>query len=139
MLVYNIDLEAKLANGSRGIVIGFENETNLPIVKFLTGELRVVDYQTWKIEENGSTLLTITQIPLKVAFAISTHKSQGITLDYAEIDLKDIFEYGQAYVIISRVTSLEGLSIKNLDIDKIFANPKAIEFYKNIDKIKIKL
>ena len=139
MLVYNIDLEAKLANGSRGIVIGFENETNLPIVKFLTGESRVVDYQTWKIEENGSTLLTITQIPLKVAFAISTHKSQGITLDYAEIDLKDIFEYGQAYVIISRVTSLEGLSIKNLDIDKIFANPKAIEFYKNIDKIKIKL
>lgn len=136
MLVYNIDLEAKLANGSRGVVIGFENETNLPIVKFLTGESRVIDYQTWKIEENGKTLLTITQIPLKVSFACSVHKIQGITLDYAELDLKDIFEYGQAYVALSRVKRLQGLSLKNFDIDKIFANPKAVEFYKNLECLK---
>jgi ATP-dependent DNA helicase PIF1 len=135
MLVYNIDLEAKLANGSRGVVIGFENETNLPIVKFLTGESRVIEHQTWKIEENGKTILTITQIPLKVAFACSVHKIQGITLDYAEIDLKDIFEYGQSYVCISRVKRLQGLSLKNFDVDKIFANPKAVEFYKKLEEI----
>ena len=53
-------------------------------------------------------------------------------MDYAEIDMGNIFEYGQGYVALSRVKKLEGLSIKNLDIDKIFAHPGAVEFYKNL-------
>jgi ATP-dependent DNA helicase PIF1 len=77
--------------------------------------------------------MTITQIPLKVAFATTIHKIQGITLDYAEIDMGNIFEYGQGYVALSRVKKLEGLSIKNLDIDKIVAHPAAIEFYKKLN------
>ena len=130
MLLYNIDVEAKLANGSRGVVIGFEDD--LPVVKFLNGEQRIIEHKEWKIEDNGELIMSIMQIPLKLAFACSSHKTQGITLDYADVDLGSIFEYGQAYVALSRVKTLNGLRIKNLDIDKICAHPKAIDFYNKL-------
>lgn len=130
MLLYNMDLDAKLANGSRGVVIKFIDD--LPVVRFLTGEERIIDYHSWKIQENGVDVLEITQIPLKIAYAISVHKSQGITVDYAEIDMEGIFEDGMAYVALSRVTSLNGLSLKNFRLGNIFANEKAVEFYKNL-------
>lgn len=130
MLLYNMDLEAKLANGSRGVVVKFIDD--LPVVRFLTGEERIIDYHVWKIQENGVDVLEITQIPLKIAYAISVHKSQGITVDYAEIDMDGIFEDGMAYVALSRVTSLNGLSLKNFRLGNIFANKKAVEFYKNL-------
>jgi len=130
MLLYNMDLEAKLANGSRGVVVNFIDD--LPVVKFLTGEERIVDYHIWKIEENGVEVLNITQIPLRIAYAITVHKSQGISVDYAEVDMEGIFEDGMSYVALSRVSSPEGLSIKNLRIGNIFANQKAVEFYENL-------
>ena len=130
MLLYNIDLEMGLANGSRGIITKFED--NLPVVKFINGVECSIDYQEWVIEENGEKIISITQIPLKVAYAITVHKSQGLTIDFAELDLSDIFEYGQAYVALSRVKNLEGLSIKNLNIRKIIANKKAVEYYENL-------
>jgi len=130
MLLYNIDLEMGLANGSRGVITKFED--NLPVVKFINGVECSIDYQEWVIEENGEKIISITQIPLKVAYAITVHKSQGLTIDFAELDLSDIFEYGQAYVALSRVKNLEGLSIKNLNIRKIIANKKAVEYYENL-------
>jgi len=130
MLLYNIDLESGLANGSRGIITKFED--NLPIVKFINGVECAIDYQEWIIEENGEKIISITQIPLKVAYAITVHRSQGLTIDFAELDLSDIFEYGQAYVALSRVKNLEGLSIKNLNIRKIIANKKAVQYYENL-------
>ena len=126
-----MDLEAKLANGSRGIVKDFVDD--LPLVKFLTGEERIIDYFTWKVEENGETLMTITQLPLKIAYAVTTHKSQGLTVDYAEVDMEGIFEDGMAYVALSRVTNKEGLKIKNFRLGNIFANEKAVKFYKNLE------
>lgn len=131
MLLYNIDLENRLANGSRGVVIGFSDD--FPIVRFLSGIERIITHQVWKIEDNGEVLMNITQIPLKLAFACTVHKTQGITLDYAELDLENVFENGQAYVALSRVKKLEGLSIKNLDFDKIFSHPEAIKFYKSLE------
>jgi ATP-dependent DNA helicase PIF1 len=129
MLLYNMDLESKLVNGSRGIVTGFDSENN-PIVKFLTGAVRVIPPKNWEIEENGEIAINVSQIPLKLAYATTVHRSQGATIDYAEVDMEGIFEYGQAYVALSRVKSLAGLSIKHFNPDVIKAHPKVVEFYK---------
>ena len=130
MLLKNLDLASGLANGSRGVVIKFTQD--LPVVKFLNGEERIIDMDIWDVEENDKPILRAKQVPLKVAYAISIHKSQGCSLDFAEIDLSNIFEYGQAYVALSRVKSLEGLSIINIKYDNICAHPKAIEYYEQI-------
>ena len=134
MLIHNLDIDSKRVNGSRGIVIGFSSD--IPIVKFVTGEERLIDYHVWEIEECDTKILTITQIPLKLAWACSIHKSQGCSLDYVEIDLGNIFEYGQSYCGLSRVKTIEGLSILSLDLDKIRAHPDAVEYYNNLLNIK---
>jgi ATP-dependent DNA helicase PIF1 len=130
MLLVNLDLANGLANGSRGVIREFINEC--PVVTFLNGQVRIIKQHNWEIEDNGVKIFDIYQIPLKVAYAISIHKSQGSSLDYAEVEIKNIFEYGQGYVALSRVKSLEGLSIISIDYNKILSHPKAIEFYKNI-------
>ena len=131
MLLKNLDMENGLANGSRGVVIGFVNE--MPVVRFLNGEERLIEHNEWEVEENEKRILQARQIPLKVAYAISIHRSQGCSLDYAEVDLSGIFEYGQAYVALSRVKSLEGLSIVSIDYDLIVAHPKAVEYYMSLE------
>jgi len=130
MLIHNLDIENKLVNGSRGIVINFIDD--LPNVKFINGVEKVIDYHTWEIEEQESLIMKIIQIPLKLAWACSIHKIQGASLDYVEIDLENIFEYGQAYCGLSRVKTIEGLSITSLDVEKIKAHPDAIEYYKTL-------
>ena len=104
----------------------------IPIVKFLNGIELDIDFNIWKIEEEGKVIGTITQIPLKLGYAFSIHKAQGCSLDYAILDLSDLFDYGMAYVALSRVRNLEGLSILSINWNKIKANPKAIEFYNNL-------
>ena len=132
MLIKNIDLSAGLANGSRGIVTGFTSEPEMPIVRFLNGEERMICSETWELEENGIKVLQARQLPLRVAYALSIHKAQGSSLDYAEIDLSSVFEYGQAYVALSRVKSLVGLSIIAVDYDCIQADPDAVEYYQSL-------
>lgn len=130
MLLYNMDIESKLVNGSRGIVIGFENDD--PIVKFMSGKVRVIPRKVWEIEENNEIVISVSQIPLKLAYATTVHRSQGATIDYAEVDMEGIFEYGQAYVALSRVKSLVGLSIKKFNPLVIKAHPKVIKFYSQL-------
>jgi ATP-dependent DNA helicase PIF1 len=127
MLIHNLDINSQLVNGSRGVVIGFVDD--LPIVKFVNGIERIIDFHIWECVENDHKLGRIIQIPLKLAYAISIHKSQGCSLDYVEIDLSNIFEYGQAYVALSRAKNLSGLSIIGIDWDKIKSHPRALEFY----------
>lgn len=131
MLLKNLDLEAGLANGSRGVVTAF-TEDSLPIVKFINGEERIIEYHQYEMFENEVQQVRAMQIPLKVAYAISIHRSQGCTLDYAQIDLSEIFEYGQSYVALSRVKSLEGLSIISIDWDRVQAHPDAVEWYESL-------
>ena len=86
----------------------------------------------WESEEQDKKILRVVQLPLKLAYALTVHRSQGCSLDYAEIDLSNTFEYGMAYVALSRVKKLEGLSIIDINFDKIKANEKAIAFYKGL-------
>lgn len=128
MCIANISQDEGIVNGSQGIIIGFVN--GYPEVKF-KHITRVIQPHKWindKYEDYG-----ISQIPLILSWAITIHKAQGITLDNAMINIgSSVFEYGQAYVALSRLTSREGLYIKSLDIAKIRANPKVIDFYKKI-------
>lgn len=96
-------------NGSLGKVIALED--GLPVVDFHGVEV-VVNPDTWEVSNEGVTLGAVTQIPLRLAYAITVHKSQGMTLDAAEIDLAEAFVPGQGYVALSRVVSLDGLYIK---------------------------
>jgi len=135
MLLYNIDIERGLVNGSRGIVVKIIEE--LPVVKFMNGVETVIDFNTWEYEENDIHIIDISQIPLRLAWAVTIHKTQGSTLDYAEIDFDNIFEYGQAYVALSRIKSDECLSIKNLDVDKIKTHPKAKKYYRELLQLRL--
>lgn len=134
MLLYNLDLENGLCNGSRGVVIGFDAE--LPVVKFLNGKTVLINYNTWTIEENcGEPILMYSQIPLRISYAITAHRSQGLSIDYAEVSLDNIFADGQAYVSLSRVRTLDGLCIRNLNRECFRCNSRVLEFYNSLNEI----
>ncbi len=122
-----------LANGSRGYILGFGPETGYPIVRFMDGRFMEIAPHAWRMED-GRDLIIKRQIPLQLAFAISIHKSQGSTLEYVILDIgSDVFEYGQTYVALSRVKTLEGLFIRgNVDYSKIKANPRVMGFYEGL-------
>jgi len=126
MLVVNLCVEEELVNGSRGVVVGFHDDR--PLVRFSKKQLPM-EYYTWEVKEDNRVCLKVTQIPLKIAYAISIHKSQGCSLDCVQIDLANIFEYGQAYCGLSRVKKIDGLSITALDVERICAHPRALTFY----------
>ena len=132
MCIANLDLNSdnQIANGSQGIVIGFKN--GLPLVKFNNIETPLeIGYYTWISETNKN--VSVAQIPLIYAWAITIHKAQGVTLEGAIMDIgKNIFEYGQTYVALSRVKTLEGLYLTSFDYSKITANPKVKKFYGDI-------
>jgi ATP-dependent DNA helicase PIF1 len=134
MLIINIP-EENLANGSRGIIVDFTKNTNppLPIVYFLNGKKMVIKVHNF-ILEDGKLIIVKNQLPLILSWAITIHKAQGMTLDFVKTDIgNSIFEYGQAYVVLSRIKNLEGLSLINIDYSKIKAHPKVIEYYSNIN------
>lgn len=119
-----------LVNGSRGVITKFIE--GYPVVLFQNGMEIVVYREVLDIEEGDKTIVQYSQIPLKLAWAITCHKSQGCTLDLVCINMKNFFEYGQVYVALSRVKDLNCLYIKNLNYDLIKTNPKALEFYNKL-------
>ncbi|MFA6994987.1 MAG: PIF1 family DEAD/DEAH box helicase [Patescibacteria group bacterium] len=106
--------KAVYVNGSMGIVIGFE-ENNFPLVRLKTGEEILVTPDSWTIDDEQRILAKINQLPLRLAWAITVHKSQGMTLQSAEIDLSRSFGFGMGYVALSRLTSLEGLYLLGIN------------------------
>lgn len=98
-------------NGSLGNVIRYDSD-GLPVVRLLNGYEITAEHEDWRIEdESGKLLVSFQQVPLRLAWAITVHKSQGMTLDAAEMDLSKTFEKGQGYVALSRVKSLSGLNL----------------------------
>ncbi len=114
-------------NGTLGVVTSFAQGTGYPVVKMHNGRSMVVEPAEWRIDDNGKTLALITQLPLRLAWAMTVHKSQGMSLDAAHMDLSGAFEYGQGYVALSRVRTLKGLSLAGL-------NERALEVHPEIQK-----
>jgi len=119
-----IDDETIYVNGTIGTVVGFEN--GRPVVETKDGKEILVEPATWEIKEKNKVLASITQIPLRLAWAITVHKSQGMSLDAAMMDLSKAFEFGQGYVALSRVRSLEGLYLVGFNEQALKMHPKVI-------------
>lgn len=136
MLCVNLDVGNGLANGSLGIVTDFEKSFSrrVPVVKFSNGHEQTIDFHRWEVRENSELIAERMQIPLRLAWAITAHKSQGMTLDKVVIHLAGVFEYGQAYVMLSRAKSKEGLFIANGNKQCIRAHPDALKFYEEIEQ-----
>lgn len=115
-----------LANGTLGIVLGFERGTNYPIIETRDGRTITVAPVEWAVEEGGKARAKIAQVPLRLAWAITVHKSQGMTMDAAAIDLSRAFEYGQGYVALSRVRSLDGLHLLGWSEQALIVHPLVV-------------
>jgi len=123
---------AGYANGTLGIVIGFERGTNNPIVETRDGRELTIAPAEWAVEEGGKVKAKLTQIPLKLAWAITIHKSQGQSLDAAAMDLSRSFEYGQGYVALSRVRSLSGVHLLGWSENALMVHPQVAALDKEL-------
>jgi ATP-dependent DNA helicase PIF1 len=133
MCIINIqsDTGIEICNGSQGIVINFCEIKKAPIVKFNNGIERIMVPHVWSSEKIPG--IGVSQVPLILAWALTIHKSQGATMDAAEIDVgSGIFECGQTYVALSRVKSLNGLYLTSFDATRIRINKKVKEFYDSL-------
>ena len=164
ILLRNLSTSDGLVNGSRGFVVGFDfpskkyttssdlkgaqngatpleskndSKTRYPIVKFTNGRQIMIKEESFSVISQGKVLVQRIQIPLLLAWAITIHKCQGMTMDSAVLQFDKIFESGQGYVALSRVKSLDGVFIiskREINWSKVFqANDRAIQFYSNID------
>lgn len=156
MMMKNIDPEGGYVNGTRGVVVGFVSKgakfmndtvgetdewalntwpgTHLPIVRFGDKSERIVQPARFTYTMHGVGECSRLQVPLKPAWAITVHKSQGLTLDAVCVSLRDMFAVGQAYVALSRARSLDGLQILDWDLECIKTDTEVIDFYKRMDK-----
>jgi ATP-dependent DNA helicase PIF1 len=107
--------DRKYANGSIGTVIEFEQGTEYPVVEYRNGNVVTMAPDTWELRDGDKKRASITQIPLRLAWAITVHKSQGMTLDAAKIDLRKAFVEGMGYVALSRVKNLHNLYLSGIN------------------------
>lgn len=131
MLIRNINVDIGLYNGSIGTIIDFDHITNYPIIKFDNGITHKISPVKWEYESNGFNC-SVTQLPLILSYALTIHKTQGLTLSSAIVDLSRCFCNHQIYVAISRVQSLFGLKLINFNPKKIKINKNASDFYTNL-------
>ena len=120
------NFETGYVNGTLGRVIDFDREDGFPIIETSDGRTIKMVPQSWIIEEDGKIKAEIVQVPLRLAWAITVHKSQGMSLDAAEIDLRNAFTYGQGYVALSRVRSLAGMKVIGLNSQALLVDPRVV-------------
>lgn len=119
------NFEAGYVNGTLGRVVRFDTE-GLPVIEVTGGREITIKPTTWEYAEEHKILAEIEQLPLRLAWAITVHKSQGMSLDAAEIDLSKAFVYGQGYVALSRVRSLDGLKMLGMHPNALQIDPKVL-------------
>uniref|UniRef100_A0A1B0B7Q8 ATP-dependent DNA helicase PIF1 n=1 Tax=Glossina palpalis gambiensis TaxID=67801 RepID=A0A1B0B7Q8_9MUSC len=128
MLLKNVNISSGLVNGARGVVVRIEK--GLPVVRFKNNMEYTCKQEKWIIKTPSGGTVTRRQVPLKLAWAFSIHKSQGLTLDCVEMSLSKVFEAGQAYVALSRAKSLDSLRILDFDAKQVWANAHVLQYYK---------
>ncbi len=117
----------RFVNGTIGTVINFDDGLNFPVIKTREGREILIEPMDWSIEEGGRIKARISQVPLRLAWAITVHKSQGMSMGAAVVDLSQIFEYGQGYVALSRVLRLGGLYLLGLNDRALQVHPEIFE------------
>lgn len=119
------NFEAGYVNGTLGRVIGFSDD-GLPVIKTTEDKEITIKPSSWEVVEDRKVMASIEQIPLRLAWAITVHKSQGMSLDAAEVDLSKAFVYGQGYVALSRVRTLNGLKMLGMSPTALRVDPKIV-------------
>lgn len=118
--------QGKFVNGTLGTVTGW-GTFGMPIVQTQDGRSVETDPMEWQLEEHGKVRASISQVPLRLAYAMTVHKSQGMSMDAAVIDLSQAFEYGQGYVALSRVRRLSGVHLLGLNARALEVHPEILE------------
>ena len=134
MLTYNLSVEIGLVNGSRGVIKSCEQDGIN--VLFKNGITTKIAYNMWEFDD-GKVKMIRYQLPLMLAWAISVHKCQGASLDYAILDLgSSIFSPGMSYVSLSRVRTLSGIYLSSFVPQKLYANEKALDFEETMEALE---
>jgi len=131
MVIRNISIDNKLYNGTRGVITELDEKT--VTIKDINNNTHLIEYYK-DINQNDKNKY-ISFMPLKLAYAISIHKSQGASIDYLEIDLgEDIFIAGQLYTALSRSTNINNIRIINISKNSFMQNQKVKKFYNLLKK-----
>lgn len=134
MMLKNVFQEEGIVNGSQGVVVDF-SEAGYPVIEFSNGVEKEIKTEEWGIEafnpdkNDMENKASIVQVPLRLAWAITVHKSQGMTLDRISCDLSFAFSAGQVYTALSRVRDLSGLFLEGFDPRKIMVDKRVLDFY----------
>lgn len=119
--------QGKFVNGTLGTIVEFESGSGIPVVETREGGRVAAEPMEWQVEENGKVKASVSQVPLRLAYAMTVHKSQGMSMDAAVIDLSRAFEYGQGYVALSRVRRLSGLHLLGINQRAFEVHPEILE------------
>ncbi len=119
--------EKGFVNGTTGVVEMFQKGSNYPVVKIRSGRHIVAEPMDWSIVIDGTPVAMVLQVPLRLAWAMTVHKSQGMSLDAAFVDLSGAFAFGQGYVALSRVRTLAGLHLGGINERSLEVDPIVLE------------
>eukprot|EP00667_Euglena_gracilis_P001304 EG_transcript_1305 len=140
LLLKTLDMARGLVNGARGVVEDFVPSPSstlfprYPRVRFLCGATELITEKRWTVEVGGVVQATRTQLPLGLAWALSIHKSQGLTLDAVALSIANVFDHGHAYVALSRAVGLDRLLLTSWSRLAVSAHPQALQFYAEVSR-----